>query len=213
MSHRKLHVAMGDILDALTRMRDDPYEYFLDLQTGLVVTVQEDEFEEDDAAGAIVTHPERYADIPRLRSDEEYDLMCRFSDSVDDEDIGEKLDLALRGPGAFRRFREVIFGYPDLRTRWLTMRQAALVAEAARWLDSIGIDPRYELLPIEPPAPLQAPSGVPPGAGLFDMLLLGAPEGKTELLDGRVVRQLSARTPSNARGTFKRLAKDLCRFY
>ena len=45
------------------------------------------------------------------------------------------------------------------------------------------------------------------------MLLLGAPDGKTELLDGKVRRQLNAASPSEARAVFKSLARELCEYH
>ena len=47
--------------------------------------------------------------------------------------------------------------------------------------------------------------------GLLDLLLLGAPEGKTELLDGQVFRCVRAETPAAARTVFLSVARDLCR--
>ncbi len=41
-------------------------------------------------------------------------------------------------------------------------------------------------------------------------MLLGLPDGENELLEGQVRRQLPHRTASEARGSFKRLARQLC---
>jgi len=45
---------------------------------------------------------------------------------------------------------------------------------------------------------------------LLDLLLLGAPGGKTELIDGQVLRQLWARTPAEARSLFENLSRQIC---
>ncbi len=216
MTNRKLRVAMDDLLDAMTAMRDDASRYYLDIEDGSVVAVLEllDGLDEDEIARAIEEDPDRYAEIPRIESQRDYDLMRRFADSVEEADIREKLDLALRGKGAFGRFRDVVFPYPDLKAKWLTVRQEALLAEAKGWLDSLGIEPVYELRPVERlPAKEPARALAEPKVGLLDLLVLGAPDGKTERIDGRVLRRLDARTPSQAGAAFKNLARELCGFH
>lgn len=39
--------------------------------------------------------------------------------------------------------------------------------------------------------------------------MLGAPEGKTALLDGKVIRQIIARDSSHARAIFKSIAREM----
>jgi hypothetical protein len=48
---------------------------------------------------------------------------------------------------------------------------------------------------------------------LLDLLLLGAPSGKTELIDGQVLRQLWARTPAEARSLFESLSRQICAYH
>lgn len=48
---------------------------------------------------------------------------------------------------------------------------------------------------------------------LLDLLLLGAPSGKTELIDGQVLRQLFARTPAEARSLFESLSRQICAYH
>jgi hypothetical protein len=48
---------------------------------------------------------------------------------------------------------------------------------------------------------------------LLDLLLLGAPRGKTELIDGQVLRQLWARTPAEARSWFESLSRQVCAYH
>ncbi len=221
MQRRKLRVAMDEILDAMTTSEDDPVTFFLDLETGKVESRFNPEVfgapgeDEDDFGRRFEEDPERYEEIPKYRGHEEYNLMCRFADSVDEEDIRERLDVALQGKGAFRRFRDVVFRYPDLKAKWFAMRQDAMLKEALGWLESLDVEPIYELRPIAPEpagAPAQRVSAAPK-VSLLDILLLGAPEGKTELLEGKVLRQLDARTPSEARAVFKSLAREICEYH
>ena len=48
---------------------------------------------------------------------------------------------------------------------------------------------------------------------LLDLLLLGAGRGKTELIDGQVLRQLWARTPAEARSLFENLSRQICAYH
>jgi hypothetical protein len=221
MQRQTLRVAMDDLLDAMTFSEDDPMSFFLDLETGKVESRFSPEVygapaeDEDDFDQRFADDPQRYKEIPKYAGHDEYNLMCRFADAVDEEDIRERLDIALQGKGTFRRFRDVVFRYPDLKAKWFATRQDALLKEALDWLESLDIAPIYELrrnAPEPAAAPAQRASAAP-AISLLDMLLLGAPEGKTELLDGRVLRQLNTRSPSEARGVFKHLARELCEYH
>ena len=217
MPDRKLAVEMVEILDAMTRANEDPFEYWLDLTEGRVVVLGDELVDGVDygpIARAMEEEPDRYAEIPRFEAREEYGLMCRFAEQVDESDIREMLDLALRGKGAFGRFRDVVFRYPDLQAGWFALRQEALLEAVRVWFAELGIEPLFDLKPIERPPSDHAPRSAPPSSvELFDLLLLGAPDGKTELIDGRVLRQMSTKSPSQARSIFKALARGLCHYY
>jgi hypothetical protein len=217
MNRRTLHVDMDEILDAMTSSEQAPFTFYLDLKTGKVESGAGEESlalfgEEDELASRLEDDPERYEEIPRYSGREEYDLMSRFADSVEEEDIAAMLTVALRGKGAFGRFRDVVFRYPDLKARWYAMQRQAWLDEALGWLEALEIEPVYELRPL-PTETATPPQLSTPRVSLLDMLLLGAPDGKTELLDGRVLRQLNTRSPSEARGIFKHLARELCEFH
>jgi len=221
MEPHRLRVAMDEILDAMTMSENDPIRFFLDLETGSVESGLNPDVYED--LGGDETEfdrlyqesPERFEEIPKYAGRDEYNLMCEFADAIDEDDIRERLDVALQGKGAFRRFRDVVFCYPDLKAKWFAARQQALLKEALDWLESLDTEPIYELRPIEPEraVPAAQRAAAAPKISLLDMLLLGAPDGKTELLDGRVLRQLNARPPAEARAVFKSLARELCEYH
>ncbi|MBI2901304.1 MAG: hypothetical protein HYY17_14060 [Planctomycetes bacterium] len=128
--------------------------------------------------------------------------------SVAERDVQDLVRATIGGRGSFRRFRDVVARYPDLDARWFEMRRKALVNEALRRLESLDIKPLYELRPPSRPAPPPTPRG--PGIHLDHVLARGAPEGKTEVLEGRGLRVVSAAGESESRGVFKTLARDLC---
>ncbi len=217
MDRRRLQVAMDEILDAMTISEDDPIRFFLDLDTGKVESHFSQEMfgdadEANDVDQRFEDNPERFEEIPKYASRDDYNLMCRFAETIDEEDIRERLDIALQGKGAFRRFRDVVFRYPDLKAQWVAARQQALLQEALEWLEGLDIEPLYTLRRIEP-EPVQPAQASAPKITLLDMLLLGAPDGKTELLEGKVYRQFTASSPSAARALFKSLARELCEYH
>lgn len=231
---RTLHVDIDEIITARETDGSGNMSAFLDLETGKVryhfADMDGRLFEDDEELSASrVTNeqpdpgadfvreyrqnPARFLDLPRLDSHEIYELMCAFAESVDEEDIVEKLALALRGKGAFGRFRDVVFRYPDLSDRWHTMHRDHCVQETVSWLESNGIHPIYEV-----PAPVSharddkacgVKSSQKPRALLLHVLLLGEAAEEAGPRGFRVVRQVVASTPSEARGIFKTYAREL----
>ena len=207
---RTLYVAMDDVLDALDSRGDSP-SFFLDLETGQVaiwidplITGEENDIDPDDA---------RYAAIPKVRSVDEHRAMEDFVDGLEEDDIQAALRRSLKGKGAFSRFRDVLTGYPDLVARWQEQKCALLLKEALAWLGDLGIAPQFEVRPLPVPSRPAGRPQAPPGqalVGLFDLLLLGAPDGKTELREGQVRRRFVARGEEQARKVFARLARELC---
>ena len=64
--------------------------------------------------------------------------MERFCSSVDDEDMRDDLCNAIRGRGAFRRFKDMIHAY-DIAEEWYQYRDAALREMAIAWCEAHGI--------------------------------------------------------------------------
>ena len=56
---------------------------------------------------------ERYLSIPEEGSHEGYRDIVAFVESLEDENLQEKLAIVLDGPGAFRRFKDVLLRYPE----------------------------------------------------------------------------------------------------
>jgi hypothetical protein len=83
----------------------------------------------------------QYVEIPRKPSYESYNRMVEFANSVKDRGLREKLDIALDGKGAFRRFKNVLSGYPEEEKRWYAFKDERLRQEVIDWLNSIGIEP------------------------------------------------------------------------
>lgn len=58
-----------------------------------------------------------------------YQDMVDFADGISDERTGERLARTLRGPGAFRRFKNEIYKHPHLISPWQSLREARAADE------------------------------------------------------------------------------------
>ncbi|MGQ0575340.1 MAG: UPF0158 family protein [Pseudonocardia sp.] len=64
-----------------------------------------------------------------------YRDMADFVAEVPDRRAAELLDRAITGRGAFHRFKDTLFEFPDLRERWFRFRDARARRRALDWLE------------------------------------------------------------------------------
>jgi len=140
---RKIKVA-ADLGEICWAFEDASLEsrYYLDLKTGEVIFVSDfmdteeiEEIEEELSAGF-----ERYIKIQKMPPREGYEDMKDFIETVQDENLKEKLYIAIDGRGAFRRFKNVLLSYPEERERWFKFKDARVRERVKEWLDAEGIE-------------------------------------------------------------------------
>ncbi|HEX5054248.1 MAG TPA: UPF0158 family protein [Planctomycetota bacterium] len=206
MPLRRLQVDMESILDAMDAYGDAPDAY-LHLATGRIellldplITGEDPDFDPDE---------EQWVEIPRREAHEAHGLMETFAEALDEPDIQQQLFVALDGKGSFARFRHVLANHPDLRARWEAMDHDDLLQRAIEWFTELGIEPLYELRRTPKLAAVPAATPARPNITLTDLLVLGGPGGKTELLEGRVPRQYVAATAERAHKLFASLAREI----
>ncbi len=90
----------------------------------------EDEDESDDAA--------HWLWVECAGSREGYRDMELFIAIVDDADRADRLDVAIRGRGAFGRFKDVLARWPDELERWYTFSEERQRGRARAWLAGAG---------------------------------------------------------------------------
>ena len=81
---------------------------------------------------------EHYLPLPDRFEINEYHIMERFCLSVDDDDLREDLCDAIRGRGAFRRFKDRVQVY-GIADDWYQYRDEALREIALDWREVHGI--------------------------------------------------------------------------
>ena len=146
-------VKLSDIVEGLEFQSDEHFSY-LNMITGEVVSVTTEELraaEEDESledfpawqhdalriAGEIL-ETDHYLPLPTKFAIHAYHIMERFCFSVEDADIRDDLCDAIRGRGAFRRFKDRIQAY-RIAEAWYRYRDAALRDIAIAWCEEHGL--------------------------------------------------------------------------
>ena len=116
--------------------------HYLDLKTGRVILLSDAiEIPEMDEDRKIVEEDSegRFLEIEALPSREEYEWMEDFTRTVREIHLREKLDVALNGKGAFRRFKDVLSPVPEERERWFAIRDRKVLEFAEDQLRASGV--------------------------------------------------------------------------
>lgn len=141
---RRVPIDWDDLEMALT-MHMEEHTCYLNLRTGKVemaadsllgddLGFSEEEVETGLTEGYLIH-------IEPLSSSIEYGWLVEFAESVTDPRLREKLEVALDGRGAFRRFKNVLADYPGERERWLAFRDERLWKAMGEWLADHDIEP------------------------------------------------------------------------
>jgi Uncharacterised protein family (UPF0158)/Nucleotidyltransferase domain len=152
-----------DLGDLATALEDHTHEHswWLDPETGEVV-LWSDYFEEQDEPD-----PESRGlrPIEPIPSFEGYEDMRDFIERVRDPRARDLLERAIAGRGAFRRFKDTLLDFPELREAWFRFHDARLEWRAIHWLLDEGLvdEASAELALAERPEP-----DLPELAGAFD---------------------------------------------
>ncbi len=146
-------VALDMLIDEF-EMLSDVAPAYLDCDAGKVVTIdpetarrsEQDEPEEwkdwqredIEVLREIQKGSKRYVRLPSERDVHEWDIMRRFCDTVGDDRQSDRLVGALRGSGAFRRFKSEL-DRSGLFDRWIAFKRDALRELAIEWCEENNI--------------------------------------------------------------------------
>jgi hypothetical protein len=87
----------------------------------------------------------RFLLVPGAGSRAGYEDMEAFVETVVGRRLQERLWGAIRGRGAFRRFKAVLAGHPAERELWFAFRDGRMRQRALAWLADEGIEPVEEI--------------------------------------------------------------------
>ncbi len=65
----------------------------------------------------------RYRMLPQQDARDGYQDMQDYIESLEDEHLRELLEVAIQGSGAFRRFKDVLYRYPEAQGNWFKFRE------------------------------------------------------------------------------------------
>jgi hypothetical protein len=82
----------------------------------------------------------RFIEIPQADSRRGYEDMEAFIETVSSRHLRELLQVAIRGKGAFRRFKDVLATYPQERERWFQFHDKRLHQRVLDWLEDENIN-------------------------------------------------------------------------
>lgn len=82
----------------------------------------------------------RYQAIPPGDSRVAYRTMEDFIETVTDRRLANRLELAIQGRGAFRRFKDTLLDYPAERQRWFAFEEVRQREQVLEWLREQEID-------------------------------------------------------------------------
>ena len=141
---------------------------YLHLVTGYVLRVV-DGVADPQMHARIAADP-NYLRIDPVSSREQYRWMERYSPMVEDPELQGKLNQAIDGKGAFRRFKDVLMAYAPERERWFAFRSERLRIFMEAWLSAHALNPIARPVWVPEPAPAtkegekEAPA-LPAGSG------------------------------------------------
>jgi hypothetical protein len=124
---------LDEIATALQDQTDYEHFHLVDPRTGEIAFWTQD-------GGIDGEHPVDLDDldliaIHPLPSYVWYEDMADFAEGISDEQAGRRLARALRGKGAFRRFRDELHEeYPELLEVWYEFRDIRAQRRAVEWL-------------------------------------------------------------------------------
>jgi hypothetical protein len=156
-------VSLRDMVDELQIASSDEIHVYLNKITGKVLSVTNDDFaiveyedesefpETDDAVGGddlekeffmevkrIAAFDEDYLELPSKIDINEYEIMERFGLSYPDRRIGDMILDKIRGSGAFRRFKDIIYEY-GIEKKWFIFLEEAYKEISIEWLQRHGL--------------------------------------------------------------------------
>lgn len=85
----------------------------------------------------------RYRAIPKQDSHQGYRDMQEFIWSLEDDHVRELLEVAIQGSGAFRRFRDALYRYPEAQAEWYKFRDERQHQRMLDWFAHEDLEPEF----------------------------------------------------------------------
>ncbi len=113
---------------------------FLSLDDGKVLKLPPG----DTKLAEVRSEPTRFASIDAIPSRIQYQWLDEFIKSIEDDPLRARMEAAINGKGAFRRFKDILLTLPDERRRWFEFRDLMMRKRIVDWVREQGIEPANE---------------------------------------------------------------------
>jgi len=125
-------------------MEDQDGEFFVDTQEGLVISADDEGFDDD-------ADDDRYILLPEWDSSEGFRMMEHFTATLRNALIREELSAALdRGRGVFRAFKNTLSRYPETEKLWYRYKEREMKRVVVSWYNALRESWGLELIGEEP---------------------------------------------------------------
>ncbi|MEO6061387.1 MAG: UPF0158 family protein [Thermoflexales bacterium] len=140
----KTLIVDGEELAMALESHNSMLKYVFDRETGEVIPTADESsgFEMEEAQRELIeaNFGERFIRIEPVPSNEGWDLMADFIAELPEGVAAERLARALEGKSPFRRFKDTLFDYPELREDWFKFHEDAFYGFGEAWLKEMGIE-------------------------------------------------------------------------
>jgi hypothetical protein len=136
-----MKIKLADVLEAI-ELASDEFEYYYHKKTGetvmyadpLITGIDNRELEAD-----LEENFDQYIRLPTKYEINEYHIMEEFIWSLPEGKTQEKLERAIQGRGAFRRFKDLVYDL-GIEEKWFAYQAAAYKNMAIAWCKDNDID-------------------------------------------------------------------------
>lgn len=150
---------LEEIGELLSMQERTDYDFYLNTETGEIISppialisaleendeealseISEDYDEDEVTLSKDIVNTDSYLRIDDFyyHPSDYYNLMREWIDLQTDEEMCNRLDDAIRGRGAFRRFKDLLFDYGEKRDEWFEYEKRRKMEMAKEWIESHG---------------------------------------------------------------------------
>ncbi|MDR2921734.1 MAG: GNAT family N-acetyltransferase [Treponema sp.] len=125
-------------------MEDQHGEFLVDTQEGIVISADDEEFDNE-------ADDDRYISLPEWDSSEGFRMMGHFTATLRNALVREELSAALdRGRGVFRAFKNTLSRYPETEKLWFAYKEREMKRVIVSWYNALRESWGLELIGEEP---------------------------------------------------------------
>ncbi len=95
----------------------------------------------DAGLATVQTARDEFVPIETVPSRIQYQWVDEFTKTIEDEALRARMEAAINGKGAFRRFKDILLTTPDERRRWFEFRDQKMRTRIVEWVHEKGIQP------------------------------------------------------------------------